>query len=775
MSTQDTYMFIFMLLTLAQVYCAIRAFRSDRPIGRYTGRLNFAILVPIVANIFITKAYGEEISVAGYYLSYAGMTLILLSLVHFTSEYCKGVDPGKKHRKPVFIYVLGVLDIIQLALGPVLHHVFTIEEIVFEDAVYYSDRPLIGLTIHRAIDYIIYGCTLMIYIVCAKKAARLYREKFIVIMCTMLASGVIQGLFIFTRTPIDKSIIVHGIFGIIVYYFSVVYRPLRLLDALLTGVASNLKDAVFVFDAAGHCVWVNDAGSELLNLNGSLGHVKEDLIDMFGDLTMRGEEWSEDVHVDATDRYYIIEKQTVRSGNNTPDGSFIVIKDRTERHKAMEQELYDSTHDKVTKLYNMTYLYRQIQDVMKKKKDDPDYCVVYMNIRNFKIVNDIFGNRFGDHALWQLSRWIENTFKDKALYGRLIGDTFGIFMPWEDFDENVFLDGLGDYRVCNGDVEHRISIHIGIYQITDKTLDVSVMFDRAHMAISAITDNYKTCVKVYDDALRSSILEEQRLLLDINEALENNQIMPYLQSITDSVGKIVGAEALARWNHPELGFLSPSAFIPVFEKNGMIVEVDRHIWEEACKILDSWKDTYPDLFISINISPKDFYFIDVVYEIEELVAKYDIDHKNLRIEITESAMMSDTDERIKIFDRLRNAGFIVEMDDFGSGYSSLNLLKDMPVDVLKIDMNFLSKEGNSKSDTIVKNVINLSNELNMTALTEGVETQKQYQMLLNMGCCLFQGYYFSKPLPVDQFEQQIKRNKMFFGRGKKDSYDNGEA
>ena len=124
MSTQDTYMFIFMLLTLAQVYCAIRAFRSDRPIGRYTGRLNFAILVPIVANIFITKAYGEEISVAGYYLSYAGMTLILLSLVHFTSEYCKGVDPGKKHRKPVFIYVLGVLDIIQLALGPVLHHVY---------------------------------------------------------------------------------------------------------------------------------------------------------------------------------------------------------------------------------------------------------------------------------------------------------------------------------------------------------------------------------------------------------------------------------------------------------------------------------------------------------------------------------------------------------------------------------------------------------------------------------------------------------------------------
>ena len=198
---------------------------------------------------------------------------------------------------------------------------------------------------------------------------------------------------------------------------------------------------------------------------------------------------------------------------------------------------------------------------------------------------------------------------------------------------------------------------------------------------------------------------------------------------------------------------------PHFKRKNPI-EVDKHIWDSACQILNSWKYKYPDLFVSINISPKDFYFIDVSSEIETLVQKYNIDPIKLRIEITETAMMSDPEERLRIFDELRSKGFIVEMDDFGSGYSSLNMLKDMPVDVLKIDMKFLdSSKKAGRSQTIIKNVINMSNELEMTALTEGVETQQQYNQLVSMGCKLFQGYYFAKPMPLNEFEKFIATKK----------------
>ena len=253
--------------------------------------------------------------------------------------------------------------------------------------------------------------------------------------------------------------------------------------------------------------------------------------------------------------------------------------------------------------------------------------------------------------------------------------------------------------------------------------------------------------------MRQKVLWDQHITAQLSAALADGQIRPYLQAIADTNGKIIGAEALARWIHPTEGFLSPAKFIPVFEKNGMIVEVDRSMWRSACEIRARWQKDGIDLFISVNISPKDFYFMDVSAEIQELVKQYGVEPARLRIEITETVMMTDIENKMRILDELRKAGFIVEMDDFGSGYSSLNMLKDMPVDVLKIDMKFLSRtEDVLRAQTIVRNIINLSDDLGISALTEGVETEDQYHVLSDMGCRMFQGYYFSKPIPVSEFE-----------------------
>ena len=222
----------------------------------------------------------------------------------------------------------------------------------------------------------------------------------------------------------------------------------------------------------------------------------------------------------------------------------------------------------------------------------------------------------------------------------------------------------------------------------------------------------------------------------------------------DREGKTIGAEALVRWIHPEEDIRPPFSFIPVFEKNGMIAEVDRYIWRKSCEILARWQKEGKDLFISVNISPKDFYLLDVPATLKGLVEEYRVKPERLRLEITETMMMNEAEAHMEILRDLQAAGFFIEMDDFGSGYSSLNLLREMPVDVLKIDMVFLQKASqNLRAKVIVEEVIALARKLGIVSLTEGVETKKQYDTLMEMGCQMYQGYYFAKPMPVEDFER----------------------
>ena len=327
-------------------------------------------------------------------------------------------------------------------------------------------------------------------------------------------------------------------------------------------------------------------------------------------------------------------------------------------------------------------------------------------------------------------------------------------MPVDEFDEKYIDECLSNFDVKDGNKEHRLIIHCGVIEVTDHDMDVSVLFDRAHLAISKVKDDYNVHIAYYDDSVRNNVLREQMIASQLNEAIETRQIVPYLQPIVDSSGRVLGAEALARWIHPTEGFMSPAEFIPVFERNGMIADVDLHIWKCSCEILKRWQDKGVDMFISINISPKDFYFMDVPFELINLVNEYGIKPKRLRIEITETALMDDVDNRMKDISRLRSAGFVIEMDDFGSGYSSLNMLQDMPVDVLKIDMGFLRKaEVSQKAEMIIYNIIAMAKDLEIASLTEGVESQYQFEQLSRMGCKLFQGYHFSKPIPIEEFER----------------------
>ena len=273
-------------------------------------------------------------------------------------------------------------------------------------------------------------------------------------------------------------------------------------------------------------------------------------------------------------------------------------------------------------------------------------------------------------------------------------------------------------------------------------------------AVRLTHGDYSKLTAYYDDALRDDIMYEQELISELNNAINEGQFRMFLQPQMSSDGKLLGAEALIRWFHPKKGQIMPANFIPVFEKNGLISKVDEYIWELACKQLRKWKDEgKEELYISVNISPRDFYFLNIYQIFTELIKKYGVSAKSLKLEITETAIVMDFQRQLELITKLRQNGFIVEMDDFGSGYSSLNMLKDIHVDVLKIDMAFLKKaEDEERSKKILQMIISLSKQLDMPVITEGVETEEQVKFLSEMGCDIFQGYYFAKPMDIDAFE-----------------------
>jgi diguanylate cyclase (GGDEF)-like protein len=454
----------------------------------------------------------------------------------------------------------------------------------------------------------------------------------------------------------------------------------------------------------------------------------------------------------ADKKYYFFDRHTAVDDNGRVYGSFLSIRDITKSQVELKREKYNATHDKLTGLYNREYLLGAIHDIVTNNRDKT-YYVAYLDVSDFKIINDIYGTEFGDYVLKSIADWISYGMSDATVFGRLGGDKFGVCQPVDEFPVDDIEEVLRDFKVRKGSIEHTILLHLGLYEVRDPDIEVSVMFDRARMAQSTIKNQYNIHIAYYDDKMRADVLWSQKISGELQTALTDHQIKPFLQPLVDSDGRVVGAEVLSRWVHPEEGLLSPARFIPVFEQNGMIADLDKYMWRSACEILSDWKTSHPDLFLSVNISPKDFYFMDVANEIRSIVREYDVDPSKLRVEITETVMMSDVEKRINMLLDLQTDGFLIEMDDFGSGYSSLNLLKDMPVDVIKIDMMFLNRSrDNLRAKTILHNIITLTDDLGIESLTEGVETGVQYKVLSEMGCKLFQGYYFSKPVPREEFE-----------------------
>ena len=419
-------------------------------------------------------------------------------------------------------------------------------------------------------------------------------------------------------------------------------------------------------------------------------------------------------------------------------------------------EKYLSNHfDNLTGLYNREYFY---EIVSKTISEDPknSWYIICSNIDEFKLINDLYGRKKGDEILKQTAVYISELAKGKNVCARINADRFAVCLPENKYSEKdlIKISELLNQKFRQNTMP--INIHFGVYKIKESDSDISVVAGRAKRALKTIKRDVVKKIAYFDDDFMIREENERYVISNFDSAIKNGEYQIYLQPQVSSKDGLQGAEVLVRWINPEKGIVKPDQFIGILEKTGLISKLDYCVWEQAVQLLSKWKGTEKDnLHLSINLSVKDFNNIDVYKTITGLVKCYDIPPQKLRLEITESVLMSNVEKILGIIQKLRKEGFFIEIDDFGKGYSSLSMLKDIDVDMLKIDMDFLHKTVNEdKSLVILETIITMSYKLGMQVITEGVETKAQIDSLEQLGCNLFQGYYFDKPLSVADFCQK---------------------
>ncbi len=468
--------------------------------------------------------------------------------------------------------------------------------------------------------------------------------------------------------------------------------------------------------------------------------------------------WCRVYAVNGKERLYKVRYRHLIDEDAKPLGHMYIIQNLSEIVDNGSGEQYRLTHDELTHLYNREGFTAATRQLLASIEDDRRYVLLYSNIKDFKLINQLFGLEKGNDILLNIGEMLAQQVKEDDIYGRINGDHFALVMPKDRFDEKTFKKAVKEITGRLTSKSYSLHFQIGVYEITDPNMDVTLMCDRAYMACKSIKRDNVCEIAWYSDEMLVNALLEKEILSSFDFAIINRQFGMYLQPQVYKDGTIYGAEALARWIHPDNGIIQPGVFIDVLERADLIYKLDRYVWELAARQLADWKGTEREgIAISVNVSPKDLYYLDIKKEFMELVKRYDIDPKYLNIEITETAVTSDVNKCSRLILELQKSGFVVEIDDFGSGYSSLNMLKDINADVLKIDMGFLRKTENlNRAQVILNYTVELAHELGMGVVTEGVETKDQLEYLSSIGCKMFQGFYFDKPMPVEEFEAKYK-------------------
>lgn len=418
--------------------------------------------------------------------------------------------------------------------------------------------------------------------------------------------------------------------------------------------------------------------------------------------------------------------------------------------------------DSFTGLFTERSFIEKAREYMESKKDS-EVCLIAMDVEHFMLFNKWYGRKEGDKLLKRISVFLlEMDRMFDTVSGYSGGDDFYIIMDNLPVIIDYLMNGLSDILGTFDGVEG-FRMAFGACLMDSEKPDIRDSMDCAATALERLLGNYKENICWFNKDMLKDLEHELQIAPEIEKGLDSGEFTFFLQpKYSVSEKKIVGSEALVRWNNRERGYIAPNEFIPIIEKNGLVTRVDMYIWEQVCKTIKSWKEKGMELVpVSVNVSRIDIFSVDVPEVFEKLVTKYDIDRKYVEIEITETAFAEDTRVLKEVVQKLRSNGFTVLIDDFGSGYSSLNMLKDVQADVLKMDIKFFDLDNTNydKGVDIIESVLSMSRKMKLSVIAEGVETEEQIQVIKNIGLNYVQGYYYYQPMSVEDYEKMMKGEK----------------
>lgn len=756
---KTVYIVLFAILSVLTGSCCVITVRKKSEYSGMLLRLLFSGIVAMASYIgfWMTHQISWALFFAAVFFGCKDWLLVCMF-----GYVCRYTDLGlKKGILRAVIPGLAVLDTFSMLLNVRTGHVFRLSKAAYQAGLpcweteylsgYYGHMLLCGLLVIAIFSPLI---------VRTATTSWMYRKMYLYAMLPFTALLAVNAVCYLSGSPVDFSVFLYAVLGGCLCYGSLYAAPKGLLEDTLVSVIKDFKSGIFCIDIRGKCIYANARAREFLaaddvESNAVFESFYRDWRERNPGISGDYGKWEENRGDAENETYFLMEYQRLRDKKNATLGHCFRMTDRTEEIRRFREEQFLATHDRLTGLYNREYFFQKAEQILLRKPEVRRYMVC-TNIKNFKLVNDLFGEEMGDRVLVDQASMLKFSNYEDCIQGRIESDKFAMLIAEEHFSDEYAAKNLSRLQYLINDCNYKVQIIIGVYRIEDPTEAPQLMYDRANMAIQSAQGDYQKTVVYYDTKMLKQLVYEKNIVSEFDHAIAGGQFQMYLQPLVRADGTVKGAEALARWNHPAQGLILPLNFISVVEKTGLIIRLDEFMWEHAARKLQEWKACgREDMTISVNISARDFYYADLYKIFMELVERYEISPAALNIEITETALMSDIDRHMETLKKLHDQGFVIEVDDFGSGYSSLNMLKDIPADVLKIDMLFLREtEHESRSRVILQSVISMAKQLGMDVITEGVETKKQLDALTAMGCELFQGFYFSKPVTAEEFDRR---------------------
>lgn len=759
----DIYCFILLILELVVIVCGVLASRKK---GDYTADLLRMYAVGLFAVFFnILHMQSTDLTMAKlfYSLYFVGVNGIVIYLIRFILIYTKTQVHTKLFR--YFFWSLALLDAASMLTNNVTDHMFVLERAVYRGEEYWRPHFTAFHYTHVTFCYIAAIFAIAVLINRLIRSPKPYKKMYFSILVVFWVILIVNLVCYITVPPVDVPSAFYALLAIAFCFLLVYASPKGLVEGILANVVEDIDNGIVCFDFSGNCIYANAKAKTLLEVeDDKVSDIKDEyyvkwIRNHLPD-SVDYEYWDREYPVDGESHHFHIEFQRLKGTGNSTIGYFYKLTDKTAEMKAFQEGQYLATHDRLTGLYTKDYFFQKAEEIIKRSPEEERYMVC-AHIKNFQVLNDLFGEEMGDKILVAQAALLKYSNMEDCIQGRISGDKFAMLITKENFNAEMTVKNLGRLHYMIDGRNYKLSVAMGVYNIIDPEEDPQEMFEKASMAVETQDNDYQKTVVYYDNNLIQQIMQEKEMADEFEDAIKNNQFRMFLQPQTDANGNMVGAEALARWQHPQRGLIFPVEFLAVVEKTRLISLLDEYMWKLAAEKLHQWKEQgYTEATISVNVSAKDFYYIDIYETLVDIVKKYEIDPSKMNLEIAEIELLSDTGPQIRELNRLQEFGFSIQIDDFGKGYSSLNLLQTIQASILKVDIRLLEDiPDEAKMKKILNAIFTMGRALDMKVITESVETEEQVEMLKELGCEMFQGYYFSRPIPVEEFEEKyLKAN-----------------